>query len=200
MRKAMMFGLMAVAAMRAQAGQHVHTDDFPVRVYVENPQVANGSILFRAKALASNMFAAIGVPLRWECPRWRDGRGKAISRPGMDIVLRLTTRILESGHQNAAGFALPCAQSGVRVKVFYDSIQVGNEGDDTMLLAHVLAHEIAHVLQGTARHSEEGLMKARWTAEDLMSMRAKPLPFTAYDIQLIHAGMASRAGIQAASR
>ena len=69
-----------------------------------------------------------------------------------------------------------------------------------VLLAHVLAHEITHVLQGTVRHSEEGLMKARWTAEDRMSMRVKPLPFTAYDIQLIQSGMANCARLQAASR
>jgi hypothetical protein len=60
------------------------------------------------------------------------------------------------------------------------------------LLAHVLVHEITHILQGVTRHSAEGVMKAQWTQEDLSSMLRKSLEFTSLDVDLIHDGMAVR--------
>jgi hypothetical protein len=60
------------------------------------------------------------------------------------------------------------------------------------LLAHVLVHEITHILQGVDRHSETGVMKARWTTADYVQIRAQPLPFTDWDIDLIQEGLASR--------
>jgi hypothetical protein len=58
-----------------------------------------------------------------------------------------------------------------------------------ILLAHVLVHEITHVLQCVDRHSDTGVMKARWTTDDYYDMRWKPLEFTSEDIELIHLGM-----------
>jgi hypothetical protein len=46
------------------------------------------------------------------------------------------------------------------------------------LLSHVLAHEIAHVLQGVSRHSESGILKARWDREDFFLMQQHRLNFT----------------------
>ena len=57
------------------------------------------------------------------------------------------------------------------------------------MLAHVLAHEITHILQGIKRHSKTGVMKAKWSYEDIRKMTWKPLPFAEEDIRLIHLGM-----------
>jgi hypothetical protein len=56
-------------------------------------------------------------------------------------------------------------------------------------LAHVLAHEITHMLQGTDRHSDSGIMKARWNSEDYFEMLRTPLSFTEADVQLIRRGL-----------
>ena len=61
-----------------------------------------------------------------------------------------------------------------------------------MLLAHVLVHEITHILEGVNWHSEVGVMKAHWTADDLMQMMYKPLPFDPQDVLLIRKGLANR--------
>ena len=63
----------------------------------------------------------------------------------------------------------------------------------TRFFGHVLAHEIAHVLQQIARHSETGLMQARWTWEDCKRMTGSLLPFEEADIQLIRRGLLYRA-------
>lgn len=57
------------------------------------------------------------------------------------------------------------------------------------LLGHVLAHEITHILQGIDRHSQEGVMKAHWTTEDIVQMARQPLPFEQKDVMLIHRGL-----------
>ena len=53
------------------------------------------------------------------------------------------------------------------------------------LLGHVLAHEMGHVLQGVLRHSETGVLKARWSAGETRDMGKTRLHFTAYDAGLI---------------
>jgi hypothetical protein len=65
---------------------------------------------------------------------------------------------------------------------------VARAGQVPVLLGHVLAHEITHILQGVARHSAEGVMKAHWTEDDFAEMSFKPLRFTEEDITLIHYG------------
>ena len=58
-----------------------------------------------------------------------------------------------------------------------------------MILAHVMVHEITHVLQGVSRHSESGVMKATWTMKEYGEMLPKPLPFTDDDVLLIRLGL-----------
>ena len=60
-------------------------------------------------------------------------------------------------------------------------------------LGHVLAHEITHMLQYTARHSDSGLMKAHWDAAEMAQIKDRGLGFTKLDAELIYAGLARRA-------
>jgi hypothetical protein len=66
------------------------------------------------------------------------------------------------------------------------------------LLAHVLVHEITHLLEGIDRHSESGVMKAHWSSDDTLEMAWKPLAFTEEDKYLIHRGLKLRAAELAA--
>ena len=61
------------------------------------------------------------------------------------------------------------------------------------VLGYILAHEIAHVLQGISRHSESGIMKPKWNARDYVEMREDMLRFTEYDASLIRSGLDERA-------
>jgi hypothetical protein len=78
--------------------------------------------------------------------------------------------------------------------VFYDRIGRTVEPRRVpALLAHVLAHEIGHQLEGISRHSTEGVMKAHWNERDFLEMSDKPLPFAPEDVELIRRGMMNRA-------
>ena len=80
--------------------------------------------------------------------------------------------------------------------MFYDRV-VENPSHNRVLtgyvLAHVLAHEITHILQGTCRHSDYGLMKARWDERDFRNMTSQRLLFAKEDIDLIYRGLSARA-------
>lgn len=59
-----------------------------------------------------------------------------------------------------------------------------------IVLAYVMAHEIAHVLQGVYHHSDSGLMKAHWKGSDAkLMMQPKSLRFTELDADLILSGL-----------
>jgi hypothetical protein len=45
------------------------------------------------------------------------------------------------------------------------------------------------VLQGVSRHSETGVMKARFTLRDMLDMIQKPFSFEAIDRRLIEFGL-----------
>ena len=162
-----------------------------VPVYLEDSAVVPGPVLFRAKALATKMFAGAGVQLQWhscrapECESLRDG----------SIVIDFVTGTDGQVFPGALAFAR--AIEGVHISVFYDRVRSARAGLSPaqvgQVLAHVLVHEITHILQGVSRHSDSGIMKANWSGKDYLAMLWEPLSFTPGDLVLIRAGLALRA-------
>ena len=136
-----------------------------------------------AQALAGRMFAAIGISLEW-------GKGKPSDESSPPpIIVEVVTGAPENFKPGSLAYAL--AYEGSHITVFVDRIE--RMRTPTNVLAHVMVHEITHILQGISRHSATGVMKERWTPGDFGGMRSKPLPFTPLDIDLIYAGLAARA-------
>jgi hypothetical protein len=139
-------------------------------------------IMAQSQAIAGQMLAAAGVKIDW--------------RPGLQgcsaqsILITLSERTPADLHPSAMAYALP--YEGAHIRLFYDRITMAGPRLLPRLLSHVLAHEVTHILQGVARHSDEGLMKARWDLNDYNSMLQKPLSFTDEDIDLIHRGVQAR--------
>src|SRR5260370_28543152 len=86
---------------------------------------------------------------------------------------------------------------GTHIEVAYDRVKAVPASQQAALLAHVLVHEITHILQGISRHAPTGIMKAHWEEADYRAMRRNPLPFTPDDIELIRMGLEKRANRQA---
>jgi len=91
---------------------------------------------------------------------------------------------------NDLGFAQP--YEGTHVVVFPNRVRLLDPYQRQCVLAHVLVHEITHVLEGICRHSATGIMKARWNQQDYLEMSCKPLPFAPEDVDLIYAGLRAR--------
>jgi hypothetical protein len=89
----------------------------------------------------------------------------------------------------ALAYALPFG--GVHIKVFYDRVPGKSDISRSHVLAHILVHEISHILQGIDRHSDSGIMKARWVDADFKQMEAGALAFAGENLLWIHKGIQS---------
>lgn len=178
-----MMALLTAVGSAIQASGGLETQLRAVTVYVQVGFGGTPLLLCRAEGIASKMFSEAGVQIQW-----RSDRPRAYRDPH-PIVVDISTDTPDTLHRGALAYAT--AHEGVHIRIFWDRIQrmVGKRLTD-MLLAHVLAHEITHLLQGTNRHSPDGVMKAHWTAQDLVEMGYKPLAFDPEDVALIHYGLA----------
>jgi hypothetical protein len=128
------------------------------------------------------IFAQIGIRIDW-LPSRKD----TLHTPGA-IIIDLTGDTPATQLPGAMAYAEP--YEGGHIKVFYDRMQT--MPDRSTHLAHVMAHEITHILEGINRHSATGLMKAHWNQADRDAMHYRPLPFDPADVDLIDKGLALR--------
>ena len=82
---------------------------------------------------------------------------------------------------------------GVHIVVLYERMQQVPSRLRPVLLGHVLAHELTHVLERVEHHSATGIMRAYWDSNDYNQMLMAPLAFAAEDIEMIHSGTEARA-------
>ncbi len=179
---------MAVLGTNVGTGQSVQ-DGPKVTVCLSSEPTA---VRFHATAMASQMYSAVGVTLDWQS-------GSRACKAAGAIHIELTDHTPDKLMPGALAYALP--YEGIHIRVFLDRVEqtVGPRALP-YLLAHVLVHEIGHILQGINRHSETGVMKAHWVPDDYGRMQMGYLPFTREDVTLIHAGLDRRAAQQVASR
>lgn len=145
---------------------------------------APGPVPTVARMFVAQMFAGIGVRIHW--------RARLAECPAGALKISLSNKTEETLHPGALAYALP--YEGTHIVVFYDRILgMGNLRSVPRVMAHVIAHEIGHILERTVRHSADGVMKARWSNDDIHAMQRKPLAFATEDVDLIYMGLAYRA-------
>jgi hypothetical protein len=192
---------------RGQAAQQAAPD---VLVLVEGGNLLASAVLLQAEATATRMFARIGLQVQWADRQPGQGAEPAGSgctpkRPE-EIVIRMVSKRRGSVGGEAFAEAHPYASGGVRVTVFYGELSEATHARprrQPILLAHVLVHEITHVLPRVAQHSATGVMQAHWTTRDYVEMDEGSLEFADGDARLIHLGLRrsqSPACLETASR
>jgi hypothetical protein len=135
-------------------------------------------VVTQAKTITTRMFAEIGVGIEWRHSANCD------TTLGESLIVQFSTGVPEEQFPGALAYSR--LADGVHIEVFYDRVSRAVEPRRVpALLAHVLAHEIAHMLEGISRHSAEGVMKAHWDERDFLQMSDKPLPFASEDVELI---------------
>jgi hypothetical protein len=173
---AMVVALAAVAGMVAKAERNV-------TVYVNNDLNTHG-VLYPARQMAAQAFAEAGVRIDW-----RHGRPSGVESE-RDLVIMVSLADRTPADYLPGALAGAQVYEGVHITVFWDRIESqARLAPVTVVLAHVLVHEVTHILQGINRHSESGIMKSQWTLDDYYAMARKPLPFTPLDLELIQRGL-----------
>jgi hypothetical protein len=187
------------AAALAQSGQP--KQKLTVDIYI-NTHDDSSILLGPGKPMASAIFEKIGVRVNWhdgELGTTRSTTRTDSSHPAFGI------RTVEHAPQSATPGALAAAQlldnSGTEITVYRDRVRrflADHPSLPAVAAGYVLAHELAHVMQGIPRHSDSGILKAHWSREDYQEMTFHKLAFTSSDVDLIAAGLNSRAARQAA--
>jgi hypothetical protein len=156
-----------------------------VNVYLENIPDLSWDVE-KAKTITSQIFSAIGVKLIWvtlhhERTAFQDGT----------IIVKFSVKTPIDFRPRALALSFPF--EGIHAQVFYDRVQQRVRAALVpTLLGHVLAHEIAHLLERTDVHSDKGIMKACWGLSDYDQMAWGTLTFTGFDIRLIYDGLDAR--------
>jgi hypothetical protein len=154
-------------------------------VFVEG---ADAMFHIQIKPLANRLLASAGVTVSWQAGK------PARNVDGLVIGVQLVSGVPPDCSPDALARTYPFADGVRRIAILRDRVRdlaapAGTQ--DFRLTAHVLVHEIAHVLQRLSRHSESGILKAKWTRADLELMARGHLPFTPRDVELIRAGLES---------
>lgn len=130
---------------------------------------------------AARIFAQIGVSLLWHA-------GNPPKEAGPGVIQISIGRAPANAASGALGATL---LPGFTITLYLDRIQELQARIPTagsVLFGYVLAHEIGHVLQGTPRHSEVGILRGRWSGDDYAKMSALRLTFTPGDVEQIWRG------------
>ena len=165
--------LMAAGAAQAE--------DLNLTVYVRGAAQVEGLTMMSAKATTTKIFAGIGVRIRWE-------QGSPRTTDGPAILMQLDESAPARFRPDALGYAKPFDQFHTEIHILYNRVlrSVPREVAPA-LLGHVMAHEIAHVLERLDRHSATGVMKAAWVTSDYDAIAKRPLAFEPDNVEAIRA-------------
>lgn len=190
--KSLLVTAVASGILASASGQVVPARQ--VRVHLYNLSGVSSGNLARATSEASNIFAKVSVEIVWELgspdaeeAHTTDQTGTAFTKiHGRPVRSYFIVRVGSgmAGHTpvRALGVSLPDAQFGVSATIFEDRIEslCRSAGFDlVVVLGHAIAHELGHVLLGSADHAHDGIMQARWGRADLEQAAMGHLGFTA---------------------
>lgn len=150
-----------------------------LRVYDYVP--VGPEVLARAARVSDAIFEETGIEITWmDCTPLRgEFLPHETCRSDMeasDLVLRLLPRRMAmklAAPNEPLGFAQRCPETepACELTVFYFRVEeLAAEGHrPELILGHVIAHEVAHVLIGPG-HSEVGVMRREWSRVELRRM------------------------------
>jgi hypothetical protein len=180
MKTTRLVAMVAMAGASLCAGQSAAVQKATVTICLEPDPL----VLMGVRPLVSKMFASIAVRVDWHD---RDSCPVGVGA----IQVRMSHNPPSIRKFKSLAFAQPYEGT---IVVFPDRVQELNRNGGPSVLAHVLVHEITHVIEGIDRHSATGIMKDRWDDNDYFEMRRKPLPFAQEDVNLIYDGLQARQG------
>jgi len=196
-RKAIWFGIsLLLIAARVSAQGRGATSQVTVSVH-NDAKVLRGALV-SAETTASGIFRAAGLNLEWTNCVGVGNRGPASPCRKATYPTYLHIRIVARA-RNLSGATFGIAYlsadgSGCYSSVFLEPIAhlhatTGQEVGP--VLGHVMAHEIAHLLLGTNSHAAEGIMRAQWRRDELLSANKGELLFTSGQSQVMRQRLSS---------
>jgi len=166
------------AERAAVGGRQVPSPYAKLALRVYNYAQVDRAVLSRAEKVADTVFEESGIGIVWmDCTPLRGANPACPSdMRASDLVLRLLPRRMAmrlATPNEPLGFAQPCPETepACELTVLYFRVEqlAADEHRPELILGHVMAHEVAHVLIGPG-HSEDGIMRREWSREELRRM------------------------------
>jgi len=173
-------------AETGSAGKATAGEQPSLTICLQDANPLKFAILSQAEAVTTKIYAGIGIRIRWRVgdPSKREG--------GAALLLQFDSDAPASIPGGAAAYATPFAHRGVTIHILYTRALSTDPKLVSLLLGHVMAHEVGHVLERTDRHSATGVMKAHWGPSDFDQMLRQPLSFEASDVETIRQYFSAR--------
>lgn len=214
-------GVFVALSSLTPSGLAAETQPAPLRATVRLYDYAKPgtAILERARAETERLLAAAGVELEWKaCPLTVAdlAHNPSCNAPlgAADLVIRLLSpemRTAVSSRTETFGFALVNGRETPQVaSVRYGAVEAMAWAEDSsygtlqrmmpqtrflgLLLGHVLAHEIGHLLLASNEHAADGLMQAHWRAAAIRDAATRRLAFGRREREKIRKAVQRRTG------
>jgi hypothetical protein len=176
-----------------------------ITIWVFNHARVSGEALAQAKEEAARILSRAGVEIDWlDCPT---SAAEVDKYPGCEKLPGSTGLVLRIRPQSPAtrmvrkttvfGYALLPEDGGfgIYADVYDDGVALLANGRDSLrpvMLGHLMAHEIGHLLLNTARHTATGLMHSPWNGAELQRAARGGLLFSKKEIKRIQARVRDR--------
>jgi hypothetical protein len=147
--------------------------DESLTVHFYNYTKVSNQTLRAAQVQANSIFRAAGIMVTWvECPI-SEADAERVSCPQTKRTFHVDLQIVPASM--AAMRHQPDGELGLATYpgayVFYDRIREfcrTHPARETMILSHVIAHEIGHLLLGEGSHSNAGIMQPVFNPNEVM--------------------------------
>lgn len=152
-------------------GQQAPKQTLSIHLYNEGE--VNTRTLRGAIAQANRLFRMADIQISW-----RQVSGKPIQSPEMDnggvgcsqtnqrpYIVMVAIQHASAARSEALGVARPFANTGTQIVIFVDRVEAlarHVNTEDYIILGHIMAHEIGHVLLHSSEHARIGLMQAQF--------------------------------------
>jgi hypothetical protein len=167
-----------------------------IRVRIYNDAYVHGPELREAERQAASLFARAGVRIAWTVYTQERPAGRPQPEDsGTDFVVRIVPASMAAHYSPKPGVLgqsrLPSGihgpTPGGAANVFYESVKDLASDSGAFIgeaLGDAMAHELGHLLLGS-EHSSGGIMKARWTIQELRIASQGGLPFSPAQVVLL---------------
>ena len=123
-----------------------------------------------AETEAERILRSAALRLTWiDCTSRVVSASCPSSRQSADLVARFLAKALPQATPTALGMAAGSSRDSAVAFIFYDRVAAMRTQTRSLpvMLGRVMAHEITHLLLPEEDHSQVGLMRAQWAADDL---------------------------------
>lgn len=194
----------AIASLSLGAQSTRPSSDLHITVRLYDHSNMTPGMLDRTRRQTAEILARTGLRIRWaHCPISDEEarQNRNCVRPTDPTTIRLNILSKNMAKKMASrgiafGYAVPLAASfGVIAGVFYD--RTIREADSVglprhMMLGHIMAHEIGHLLLGPDSHSPQGIMSPNWRQRQILLVRTSAFLFTKEQVARIRAQARAR--------